>query len=85
MSGCVRALGHNTRDEVFLGVGTIEGSQAAPASRAQTNKEAKAEKLVSENQTLVCARRLVYIYIIHTHIHIYVDTHYKHTQARRRQ
>ena len=51
MSGCVRALGHNTRDEVFLGVGTIEGSHAPPAPRAQTNKEAKAEKLVSENQT----------------------------------
>ena len=50
----MRALGHNTRDEVFLGVGTIEGSQASPAPRAQTNKEAKAEKLVSENQTLVC-------------------------------
>ena len=77
MSGCVRALGHNTRDEVFLGVGTIEGSQAP---RAQTNKEAKAEKLVSENQTLVCARRLVY-----THTHTYVDTHYKYTQACRRQ
>ena len=69
MSGCVRALGHNTRDEVFLGVGTIEGSQAP---RAQTNKEAKAEKLVSENQTLVCARRLVYTLYTHTH----VDTHY---------
>ena len=62
MSGCVRALGHNTRDEVFLGVGTIEGSQAP---RAQTNKEAKAEKLVSENQTLVC--KAPRIYIIHTH------------------
>ena len=75
MSGCVRALGHNTRDEVFLGVGTIEGSQDP---RAQTNKEAKAEKLVSENQTLVCARHLVYT-------HTYVDTHYKHTKARRPQ
>ena len=64
MSGCVRALGHNTRDEVFLGVGTIEGSQAAPDPRAQTNKEAKAEKLVSENQTLVC--KALRIYIIHT-------------------
>ena len=68
MSGCVRALGHNTRDEVFLGVGTIEGSQAPPDPRAQTNKEAKAEKLVSENQTLVCARRLVYTLYTHTHM-----------------
>ena len=83
MSGCVRALGHNTRDEVFLGVGTIEGSQAHPDPRAQTNKEAKAEKLVSENQTLVCVQGASYIH--YTHTHIYVDTHYKHTQARWRQ
>ena len=65
MSGCVRALGHNTRDEVFLGVGTIEGSQAP---RAQTNKEAKAEKLVSENQTLVCVQGASYIHYTHTHM-----------------
>ena len=75
MSGCVRALGHNTRDEVFLGVGTIEGSHAPPAPRAQTNKEAKAEKLVSENQTLVCARRLVYTLYTHTHTHTHAHIH----------
>ena len=63
----MRALGHNTRDEVFLGVGTIEGSQARPAPRAQTNKEAKAEKLVSENQTLVCKAPRIY-----THTHTYM-------------
>ena len=61
----MRALGHNTRDEVFLGVGTIEGSQAP---RAQTNKEAKAEKLVSENQTLVCVQGASYIHYTHTHM-----------------